>query len=217
MARFTVIGLGKFGGHVARRLFEMGHEVVGIDSDHDHVQAMRDHCTQAIVADSTDPEVLESLEVEDSDAVVVSLGERMDASILTTLYLRELGVKRIVAKSVSRDHGKILGLIAETHAVLPELEAAERVARSLAAPSIVEYLPLGVGFSLVEVKAPAGFVGSTFGQLELRKRHQVLVVAVKNGDRLEFVPGAAYVVKQGDVLVVVGKDEDLDALTQRVA
>ena len=215
--RFTVIGLGKFGGHVARRLYEKGHEVVGIDSHGERVQDLRDHVTQAVVADSTDVDTLRALGVGESDAVVVSLGERMDASILTTLYLRELGVKRVVAKVTSLDHGKILELIANTTTVLPERDTAERVANALAAPSILEYLPLGVGFSLLEVAAPAGFHGRSLGELEVRKRHHVLVVAVKSRDRLDLVPGAAYVVQDGDVLVMIGRDEDLDALAREMA
>lgn len=215
MSRYTVIGLGKFGGHVARRLYERGHEVIGIDRDEENVQHAREHCTQALVADATDIEVLRASAVGDSDAAVVSLGERMDASILTALHLRELAVKRTVVKAVSPDHGRILGLIAPTHVVHPELEAAERVVNALAAPSIVEYMPLGVGFSLVEVVAPSQFHGKSLGQLEIRQRHRVLVVGVKNGNRLELVPGGDYVVQPSDVLVLIGKDEDLDALTRR--
>jgi trk system potassium uptake protein TrkA len=216
MARFVVIGLGKFGGHVARRLYEKGHEVIGIDSDKERVQDLRDETTQAIVADSGDVATLRSLGVGEADAVVVSLGERMDASILTALFLREMGVKRIVAKAVSPDHGKILQLIANTTVVLPERDTAERVANALAAPSILEYLPLGVGFSLLEVAAPAAFVGGSLGDLQVRRRYEVLVVAVKSGERLELVPGADYVVQPGDVLVMIGRDENLEAVTRIV-
>ena len=217
MARFTVIGLGKFGGHVARRLYEKGHEVVGIDTHGERVQDLRDHVTQAVVADSTDLETLRALDVADSEAVVVSLGDRMDASILTTLYLRELGVKRVVAKVTSLDHGKVLELIANTTTVLPERDTAERIASALAAPSILEYLPLGVGFSLLEVAAPLSFHGQSLGQIDVRKRHHVLVVAIKNGDRLDLVPGAAYVIQPGDVMVMIGRDEDLETLAREVS
>lgn len=214
MSRFTVIGLGKFGGRATRRLYEKGHDVTGIDADAERVQDARNWATHAFVANATDQEALRSLKVSDSEAVVVSLGESMDASVLTTLHLRELGVKRIVAKAVSPDHGKILGQIAPMHVVHPELEAAERVANALAAPSIVEYLPLGVGFSLVEVVAPKQFHGQSLGQLEIRRRHGVMVVAVKKGDRMDLVPGSAYVVQPADVLVVIGRDEDLAEVTR---
>lgn len=215
MARFTIIGLGKFGGHVARTLYERDHEVVGIDSDADTVQDHREHTTQAIVADCTDQETLRALDIASSEAVVVSLGERMDASILVTLYLRELGVRRIVAKAVSSDHGKILGLIGATEIVHPERDTAVRVANALGSRSILEYLPLGAGFSLVELGAPRAFRGKTLAELQIRNRFHVLVVAVKNGDRLELVPGASYRIGEGDILVFIGKDEDLEVVTRR--
>ena len=216
MSRFLVIGLGKFGGHVARRLYEKGHEVIGIDADDEHVQDARPYCSHAVAGDATDPAVLDALQVADSDGAVVSLGERMDASILTTMYLRERALKRVVVKAISPDHGRILGLIAPTHVIHPEREAAERVANALAAPSIIEYLPLGVGFSLVEVAAPPRFHGKSLGELGIRQSHHVLVVAVKNGDRLDLVPGGTYVVQPSDVLVFIGKDQDLEELTRLV-
>jgi trk system potassium uptake protein TrkA len=213
MRRFVVIGLGKFGSEVARTLFERGHEVVGIDSDPQRVQDLRDHCTRPVTTDSTEQENLRALDLAGADAAVVSLGERMDASILVTLYLKELGLRKIVVKAVSEDHGKILSLIGATAVVLPERDTAQRLARALGARSIVEYLPLGVGFGLEELAAPQSFWNRDLRDLAIRKRHEVLVVAVKNKDRLDLVPGADYVVREGDILVVVGKDAGLAAIT----
>jgi trk system potassium uptake protein TrkA len=217
MGRFAVIGLGKFGSAVARSLFEKGHEVIGIDSSRERVQEMRDEATQAIVADCTDQDTLKALGIEEADAVVVSLGERMDASTLVTLYLKELGVKKIVAKAVSQDHGKILGLIGATEIVHPERDAAMRVATALGVKSILEYLPIGVGFSLLELLAPQEFRGKTLADLQIRATYHVLVVAVKNGDRLDLVPGGGYEVREGDILVLIGRNEDLSQLTRRVS
>jgi trk system potassium uptake protein TrkA len=213
MRRFVVIGLGKFGSEVARTLFARGHEVVGIDSDPQRVQDLRDHCTRPVTTDSTEQENLRALDLAGADAAVVSLGERMDASILVTLYLKELGLRKIVVKAVSEDHGKILSLIGATAVVLPERDTAQRLARALGARSIVEYLPLGVGFGLEELAAPQSFWNRDLRDLAIRKRHEVLVVAVKNKDRLDLVPGADYVVREGDILVVVGKDAGLAAIT----
>jgi len=214
MSRFAVIGLGKFGSHVAETLHGKGHEVVGIDADKGRVQDMRDRCSQAIVADCTDVDTLRALGIADAEAVVVSLGERMDASILVTLYLRELGARRIVAKAVSPDHGKILHLIGATEVVHPERDSAVRLASALGTRSILEYLPIGVGFSLLELKAPKSFVGRTVGELDIRARFHVLVVAVKKGESLDLVPGAAYRVEEGDILVLIGKDHDLDGVAR---
>jgi len=217
MARFAVIGLGKFGGAVVRRLYEKGHEVIGIDSSRERVQDLRDASTQAIVADCTDPDTLKALGIDDADAVVVSLGERMDASTLVTLYLKELGVRKIVVKAVSEDHGKILALIGATEIVHPERDSALRVATALGAKSILEYLPIGVGFSLVEMLSPPDFRGKTLAGLQIRSTYHVLVVAVKNGDRLDLVPGGDYLVSEGDIMVLIGRNEDLAQLTRRVS
>jgi len=212
MGRYAVIGLGKFGATFVRSLHERGHEVVAIDQDRPRVQDVRDSCTQAIEANCTDQDTLRALGIQDADAVVVSLGERMDASILVTLYLKELGVKEIVVKAVSEDHGKILHLIGATEIVHPERDTARRVARGLGVRSIVEYLPLAADSSLVEVHLPPEFVGKTLAELEIRKRYQVLVVAIKRGDGLLLATGGDERLQPGDVLVLVGKDNDLDTV-----
>lgn len=210
MGRYAVIGLGKFGATVVRTLHERGHEVVAIDRDRGRVQEVRDTSTQAIEANCTDQDTLRALGLQDADAVVVSLGEQMDASILVTLYLKELGLKEIVVKAVSEDHGKILHLIGATEIVHPERDTARRVARGLGLRSIVEYLPLAADSSLVEVQVPAEFLGKTLAELEIRKRYQVLVVAIKRGDGLVIATGGDERLLPGDILVLVGKDSDLD-------
>lgn len=210
MGRYAVIGLGKFGSTVVRTLHERGHEVVAIDRDRGRVQEVRDTSTQAIEANCTDQDTLRALGLQDADAVVVSLGEQMDASILVTLYLKELGLKEIVVKAVSEDHGKILHLIGATEIVHPERDTARRVARGLGLRSIVEYLPLAADSSLVEVQVPAEFLGKTLAELEIRKRYQVLVVAIKRGDGLVIATGGDERLLAGDILVLVGKDSDLD-------
>ena len=171
---------------------------------------MRDSSTQAIEANCTDQDTLRALGLQDADAVVVSLGEQMDASILVTLYLKELGLREIVVKAVSEDHGKILHLIGATEIVHPERDTARRVARGLGLRSIVEYLPLAADSSLVEVQVPAEFVGKTLAELEIRKRYQVLVVAIKRGEGLLIATGGDERLLAGDILVLVGKDSDLD-------
>ena len=212
MGRYAVIGLGKFGATVVRTLHARGHEVIAIDQDKERVQDLRDVSTQAIEADCTDQETLRALGIHDADAVVVSLGERMDASILVTLYLRDLGLKEIVVKAISEDHGKVLHLIGATEIVHPERDTARRVARGLGLRSIVEYLPLAADSSLVEVKVPGEFVGRTLAELEIRKRFQVLVVAIKRGESLLLATGGDERLQPGDVLVLVGRDVDLDVV-----
>lgn len=214
MGRYAIIGLGKFGGTIARALYEKGHEVAAIDRDADVVQDHRDHCSQAITADCTDHETIRALGLADADAVVVSLGERMDASILVTLYLRELGVKRIVAKAVSDDHHKILSLIGATDIIHPERDSALRVAKGLVIRSVVEYLPLGAGYSLIEMTAPSSLCGKTLAELQLRTSYQVLLVGVHRQGELQMIPGADFTIRSGDVLLLVGKDDDIEAMSR---
>jgi trk/ktr system potassium uptake protein len=212
MGRYAVIGLGKFGSTVVRTLHERGHEVIAIDKSRERVQDVRDSSTQAIVADCTDQDTLRALGIHDADAAVVSLGERMDASILVTLYLRELGLREIVVKAISEDHGKVLHLTGATEIVHPERDTARRVARGLGLRSIVEYLPLASDSSLVEVKVPTEFVGRTLAELGIRTRFHVLVVAIKRSETLLLATGGGERLQAGDVLVLVGHDKDLDAV-----
>jgi len=212
VARFTVIGLGKFGSEVVQTLYQRGHEVVGIDSDREAVQELRDSCSRAIQADCTDQDTLQALDIADSDAVVVSLGERMDASILVTLYLKELGLRQIVAKAVSEDHGKILRLIGATHVVHPERDTARRLAVSIGSRTVIDYLPLAEGVSIIELSAPPALVGRSLAELGLRREYNVLVVAARVKERMLPAPGPEYRVGEGDVLFVLGKDADVATL-----
>jgi trk system potassium uptake protein TrkA len=214
MGRFAVVGLGSFGATVARALFERGNEVIGLDSSRGRVQELREWCTDAIEADGTDLETLRSLGVASADAVVISLGERMDASVLATLHLKDLGARRIVVKAVSDDHGEILRRVGATRVIHPERDTARHLALQLGlgVRSIVEYMPLAADSSLVELKTPDGFVGRTLAELELPRRFGVLVVAVKRGDALTLGPRAEQRIAPDDVLVLVGRDEDIDRL-----
>jgi len=214
MGRYAVIGLGSFGATVARSLFERGNEVVGVDASRQRVQELREWCTEAVEADATDLETMRSLGVAEADAVVVSLGERMDASILATLHLKELGCARVVVKAVSEDHGEILRRVGATRIVHPERDTARHLALQLGLGlrSIVEYMPLAADSSLVELRAPASFVGRTLAELGLPRRFGVLVVAVKRGDALALGPGAGQSIEADDVLVLVGKDDDIARL-----
>ncbi|NPV83968.1 MAG: TrkA family potassium uptake protein, partial [Candidatus Aminicenantes bacterium] len=140
--RFAVIGLGSFGSYLARTLYEKGHEVLVIDKDKDKVEEAKDFSSQAVWMDSADKESLQALGVQDMDVAVVSLGPEMEPSILTVLYLHELGVNRILAKALSPDHGKILEAIGATEVIYPERDMAVRLAQRLSSRNVLEYVPL---------------------------------------------------------------------------
>lgn len=209
--RFAVIGLGSFGSYLARTLYEKGHEVLVIDKDKDKVEEAKDFSSQAVWMDSADKESLQALGVQDMDVAVVSLGPEMEPSILTVLYLHELGVNRILAKALSPDHGKILEAIGATEVIYPERDMAVRLAQRLSSRNVLEYLPLAENISIQEIVPPEAFIGKKLRDLDLTNRYRVQVIAVRQlvPDRLIFIPGADFVVKDSDVLVVMGEEENI--------
>ncbi len=209
--RFAVIGLGSFGSYLARTLYEKGHEVLVIDKDKDKVEEAKDFSSQAVWMDSADKESLRALGVQDMDVVVVSLGPEMEPSILTVLYLHELGVNRILAKALSPDHGKILEAIGATEVIYPERDMAVRLAQRLSSRNVLEYLPLAENISIQEIVPPEAFIGKKLRDLDLTNRYRVQVIAVRQlvPDGLIFIPGADFVIKDSDVLVVMGEEENI--------
>jgi trk system potassium uptake protein TrkA len=214
MAQVAVIGLGRFGFHAASLLHEAGHEVLAVDVEAARVQGIRDHSTQAVVLDAREIEPLRALGLPDFDAVVLSLGTRVDASALVTLHLKDLRVRRLIVKASSADHVRLLQMIGADEVVFPEREAAERVVRRLSDMNLIEFIPLGAGHSLRELSAPRGLVGKSLVQLKLRNRFGVQVVAIRHGEEGEVTvnPGPDTVLQDEDALFVLGRDGDLDRL-----
>ena len=217
MAQIVVIGLGRFGFHVARELHAARHEVLAIDIDPEIVQRIRHHSTRAVVLDARDAERLDALGVADFDAAVVSLGERVDVSSLVALHLKELKVRKIVTKAGSEDHGKLLRLIGAHEVIFPEREAAERLAHRLTSPDLLQHLPLGEGVSIDEIAPGEEMIGHTLAELGLPRRFNVQVLAVRDAltGQLRANPGAGFRVKDSDSLLVVGDDASLDKLRRR--
>jgi len=211
MKRFAVIGLGKFGFHVVRTLHEEGSEVVAIDMDQTRIQEVDPFCTEAIVLDARDKERLRSLGLEEMDAVVVSSGEDISTSVLVTLYLQEIGVKKILAKAVDEDHGKILKKVGATEVIHPEKSMAVKVAQGLSRPNILDFIPLAEDYTLLQIAPPRAFIGKSLKQLNLRARHNVHVIAIEEviTDNIVLVPPADFVIKDSDILIMLGKSKDV--------
>lgn len=212
MARFGVIGLGNFGHHVARTLYEEGHEVIAVDADRDHVQRIKDFTTVALVGDAANKEFLMTHGFADLSAVVVSTGERSHIATLVTLYLKELKVPRIVVKAISEDHGRILEKIGATDIIFPEKDMAIRTARSLSTPNIIEHIPLGEDFSITEVSPPRKFIGKSLVELDLRNRYRVTVLGIRDVLTDEFTPfpPAQRLIRDSDILVLAGRPDDVE-------
>ena len=214
MRSFVVIGLGKFGFNVAKTLYELGQEVTAIDVDKEVIQRIQDHSSQAVVTDATVSANLTALGVEDVDVAVVSLGEKMDASILVSLHLKELGLNEIWVKAISEDHGKILKRLGVTEVIHVEKDMAHRVAHNLSRPNVLDYLPVSEGYSIQETSVPQAFTGKSLLDLNLRKRFDINVIAIKElvPERLVLNPEADFVLKDSDIMVILGRDQDLDKL-----
>ncbi|PLX78295.1 MAG: potassium transporter TrkA [Desulfuromonas sp.] len=210
--KFCVIGLGNFGLHVVKTLDQEGHEVIAIDSDKEKVQTAKDICTYSILGDAGNKEFLASQGVEEMDAVVVATGDSSHLSTLITLYLKELKVPRIIVKAISEDHGRILEKVGATDIIHPEKDMAQRIARTLSSPNVLEFIPLAEEYSLSETEPPKHFIGQTLVGLDLRKNFEVTVIAIKDvlTDRFIPAPPPTYTIKDSDVLILIGKTEDVD-------
>ncbi len=214
MRQICVIGLGLFGSHLAENLTALGCEVLAVDKDKEKVNAIRDKVVQAVTMDVRDRKALESVVPKSVDAVVVSLGESVEASIMCTLHLKNMGIPYIVAKAISQDHKAILEAVGAHKVLFPERDMARRTARTLLNPNFLEYLPLPGGYRVDKVETPRSFHGKTLKELDLRNRFGIMVLAVEPADKGKtvFLPPADYSVKKGDTLFVAGKSKEMDAL-----
>jgi trk system potassium uptake protein TrkA len=211
----VVVGLGRFGGQVAASLVNLGHEVLGIDSDPHIVQDWSDRLTQVVEADATDTEALRQLGVQDFARAVVGIGTNLEASVLTVLTLAEVGVPEIWAKAISVKHGKILSSVGARHVVYPEAEMGERVAH-LITGQMLDYIEFDDGFAIAKVRAPQEAVGRTLADIGLRSKWGVTVVGTKlPGEDFTYARPET-VVPSGCILIVAGdttKVEQFAAVT----
>lgn len=209
--RFLIAGLGHFGSAVALSLRQLNHRVLVIDVSRQQVEKVAEIAERAIVGDATDVEVLESIGVEATDTGIVSMGQDVTASVLTTVALRDLGLSEIFVKVISDLHARIVGKVGIAESIFPERKAAELLARRLASRSILHYAELGPGFSAEELAVPKGWVGKTLRQLELPRRYNVSVIAVKDylTGTTRPVPDPDSPLKDSDTLFLAGTEESL--------
>ncbi|MBN1907753.1 MAG: TrkA family potassium uptake protein [Deltaproteobacteria bacterium] len=216
MKRFAVIGLGNFGFHAAKALYEDGNEVIAIDGDKARVHAIDPYSTEAIVLDALDKEALSALGLESMDGVIVSTGTKISTSLLICLYLHEMGVKNILAKAIDEDHGKILRRVGAKEIIHPERDMAIRVSRSLSRPNFLDFVPLADDYDLVQVGPPREFIGKTLAELNLRARYNVNIIAIKElvPDNFILVPPAGFLIKDSDILIMLGKTDDIKKIRE---
>ncbi len=223
MKEFVVIGAGSFGSAVAQTLAQKGKQVMVLDKDEQVVQRMSEIVTQAIQVDVTDDMALEGLELGEMDVAVVAIGSNLEASILVTMQLKEMGVKTVVAKAVSQADKKILSRIGADRIVFPERDMGVRVANSLVSPTIFDYIQVSPGFGIVETKVPKSLRGQTLVEANVRSRFGIDIVALrrqapqldKNGqselkDNLIIAPRADEVLEENDTLVIIGEEKNIE-------
>jgi trk system potassium uptake protein TrkA len=205
----VVIGLGRFGGQVAQSLLNLGHEVLGIDSDPHIVQDWSDRLTQVVEADATDTEAMRQLGVQEFARAVVGIGTHLEASVLTVLTLSEIGVPEIWAKAISVKHGKILSSVGARHVIFPESEMGERVAH-LITGQMLDYIEFDDGFAIAKVRAPREAVGRTLADIGLRSKWGVTVVGTKLPGQDFTYARPETVVPDGCILIVAGDTKKVE-------
>lgn len=217
MKQFIVIGIGRFGEAVAETLNELGHEVLVIDTDEEAIQKISDKVTHAVTADATDENVLKSFGVRNFDVAVVAIGSDIQSSIMTTLMLKELGVRYVVAKAQSELHARVLMRIGADKIVFPERDMGERVAHNLISSNILDYIELSEEHSIIEYAVPESWIGKELRDINMRVRYGVTVVAIRNmkDEKINISPKADNEIKEGDIMIVIGNNYDLKKLEKK--
>jgi trk system potassium uptake protein TrkA len=210
--QFVVIGLGRLGSAMIDTLTSLGHEVLGIDTDAELIQDLAAEFPEAhlVAADATEESVLRDLNVGHFDGAAVVIGEDMEASILATANLKEMGVPFVVARAVSRLHARVLEKIGADRIIEPEKDMGAQVARTMASPAVMEYVDLGGDEALIEAEVPEEWVGKSLAELHLARKSGLTVLAIKPKGGPGTLPSSDTVFGKGDVIVVGGTKQNLD-------
>ncbi|MDC3412767.1 TrkA family potassium uptake protein [Aquibacillus sp. 3ASR75-11] len=206
---FAVIGLGRFGGSICRELSNEGMEVLAIDIEEEKVSEFKNIASHAVIADTTDEKVLIELGIRNIDHVIVAIGDNIQASILTTLMLKELGINKITVKAQNDYHEKVLNKIGADQVVHPERDMGKRIAHSIISNNILDHLELSDDHSIVEVKAGKKMSGKTLVELDIRAKYGCNVVAIKQEKEINVSPMATELIHENDILIVIGADKDI--------
>ena len=212
MKTFLVVGLGRFGTAVARKLHELGNEVMVIDDNSELIQRISDHVTYAVVGDARDEEVLESLGVRNFDCAIVAIGDNLAASILITLNLKALDVPQIICKAKDEQQKRALEKIGADRVVIPEREMGTKLAQNLTSTSVLDYIELSDSCGIVEIKTPASWVGKDLRNLNVRAKYGVNVIALRKADEIVVSFSPDEPLQENDVLVLIGTNQQLSGV-----
>lgn len=207
--QYAVIGLGRFGTSVARKLHEAGHEVLGIDTNEERVEDAELFVTHAVVADTTEEKALTSIGISNFDCVIVAIGNDMQSSILTVSLLKELGIKKVIAKALGKRHGQVLEKVGADWIIYPERDMGERVANQLLSPNMLNYIELSKEHSIEEIMIPSKMAEKSLRDLDIRAKYNVSVIAIVREGEIIISPSPDQIIHKGDLLVLIGNREDL--------
>jgi len=212
MKQFVVIGCGRFGSSVAENLYNLGHDVMAMDYSQETVQNLSDKVTHVVQADATDEHALKSLGIRNFDVAIITIGSNIQSSIMTTLIVKELGVRYVVAKAQNEVHAKVLYKIGADRVVFPERDMGMRVAHNLVASNILDYIELSPEYSIMEITALKEWNKKSLSNLNIRSKYGINIVAIKQEDNIKISPNAQDIIHEGDILVVIGRNNDLRKL-----
>ena len=212
MKTYLVIGLGRFGSEVARKLCQQGCEVLAMDVRADLVQQIANDVTHAVVGDGQDKDVLRALGAANFDCAIIAIGDDLAASVLTIMNLKELNVPYIVCKAHDATHRQVMEKLGADRVVIPEYEYAGRLARSLVSHNVLDYIELSTDHGILEVPAPASWVGKTLKELNVRAKMGVNIIAVESGNVTNVSPSADYRILAGDIIAIIGESRALEAV-----
>lgn len=213
--QFVVIGCGRFGQSVAIKLAELGSEVMAVDASAEIVQNLSDKVTYAVQADVTDENAIKALGIRNFDVAIITIGSDIQASILVTLMVKEMGIKHIVAKAQNASHAKVLYKIGANRVVFPEKEMGIKVAKSLVSSNVLELIDLAPDYSILEISMNDEWIGKSLVEINMRRRYSISVIAIRRGDEMDINVEPDQILLKDDVLIVVGHNNDLQKIEKR--
>ena len=218
MKNIAIIGLSSFGFYLCEFLSSHGFNIMAIDIVEDLVNKVKPFVRKAVIGDARDKNFLMQLGIADFDTVIISVGSKIDTSILVTLYMKEMEINEIIAKATSEDHAKILEKIGATKIIFPEKDVAKKMAHTLATPNFLEFIPLTEGFSLIEISPPVSWMGKKLKELELTKKYNIQISMIREivPERV-VIPNGEFTLKDSDILYIIGDNENLNTLQKDIS
>jgi trk system potassium uptake protein len=223
--KYIIVGLGNFGGYLAARLTDLGHEVIGVDSREEKVEMVKDSITHAITMDATDVHAVKTLPLKDCDVVVIAIGENFGASIMVTAIFKQLKVKRLISRSINKVHETVIKAIGVDEIIHPEEDSAERMAKRLQMKGVLDSLDVSDDYNIIEVKVPSRYIGLTIAETKIRKDYNInILTLIKMEEKLNIfgiksktkkvvgVVTAETRIEEGDILLMFGHIKDLQAI-----